>query len=237
MTATPPPVLDIKDVSKQYSGLRPLRLAALTLAAGERVSISGMDAGVAELLVNLVTGASVPDSGEIRVFGTLTSEIPDGDAWLILLERFGIVSPRAVLLEGATLEQNLAMPFTLAIDPIPPDIASQIRQLSIRCGIDPDRWLGVIAGALPADIRVRAHMARSLALAPELVIVEHPTADVDASAVQALGEDLVRACDGVSALVLTNDETFAKIVAPRNLRLVGATGALTPLGGGSWFTW
>jgi ABC-type lipoprotein export system ATPase subunit len=109
------PVIEVRGVSKNYSGLRPLRIAELTIGAGERVSVGGLDAGAGELLVNLVTGASVPDAGEIRIFGQRTADIPDGDAWLDLLERFGIVSPRAVLLEGSTLQQNLAMPFTLEI--------------------------------------------------------------------------------------------------------------------------
>ena len=73
------PVLQICDVSKQYSGLRPLRVRELTVAAGDRVSIGGLDAGAGELLVNLVTGASVPDQGDVRVFGQRTARHLGGD--------------------------------------------------------------------------------------------------------------------------------------------------------------
>jgi ABC-type lipoprotein export system ATPase subunit len=232
------PVLEMRDVSKNYSALRPLRMASLVLAPGERVSIGGMDAGAGELLVNLITGASLPDAGEIRVFGRLTSDIADGDEWLTSLERFGIVSPRAVLLEGSTVLQNLAMPFTLAIDPVRADTAELVRELAVRCGIDAERWLGAIAAELPADVRVRVHLARSLALSPRFVLVEHPTADVDAADRTQLAADIVRACSeaGVTTLVLTNDEAFATAVAPRNLKLDGATGVLKTIGKG-WFTW
>jgi ABC-type lipoprotein export system ATPase subunit len=228
----------MRGVSKNYNALRPLRIASLAIAAGERVSIGGIDAGAGELLVNLITGASLPDAGEIRVFGRPTSDIPDGDAWLDALERFGIVSPRGVLLEGSTVLQNLAMPFTLQIDPVPDDTAQQVRQLAATCGIDPDRWLGVRAGDLPADVRVKVHLARSLASRPEFMLIEHPTADVDRAHYGQLAADVVRACEraGVTVLVLTNDETFARSVAPRNLKLDGATGALKPLAKG-WFTW
>ena len=54
------PILEIRGVSKNFSGLRPLRIAELTVAAGERVTVGGIEAGAGELLVNLVTGASVP---------------------------------------------------------------------------------------------------------------------------------------------------------------------------------
>ena len=232
------PAIDIHEVSKNYSALRPLRIASLTVAPGERVSIGGIDAGAAEVLVNLVTGASVPDSGEVRVFGHRTADIADGDAWLDSLERFGIVSPRGVLLEGSTLEQNLAMPFTLTIDPVPPAVADKVRSLASLCGIDPDRWLDVVAGELGADIRVRAHLARALALDPVLVVIEHPTADVEPAARSRLAADIARACTerGVTTLVLTNDDGFAKAVAPRNLKLNGATGELKRMGKG-WLSW
>lgn len=236
MTATQP-ILEIQGVSKKYGTLRPLRIKSLAVAAGERVSIGGMDAGAGELFVNLVTGASLPDTGEVRVFGRATSDIADGDAWLESLDQFGIVSPRAVMLEGSTLLQNLAMAFTLAIDPVPDDIAARVRALAEECGIDADRWLGIAAAELPPDLRVRAHLARSLALGPQFLIVEHPTADVEAAGRQPLAADFVRACGSrVTALVLTNDEAFAKAVAPRNLKLDAATGALKPIGKG-WFTW
>src|SRR3954467_6821167 len=111
-------VLRVSGVRKNYAGLRPLRLNLLTVAAGERVAVSGLDAGAAEVLVNLVTGASLPDEGRIEVCGRATDTIANGDEWLDTLDQFGIVSPRAVLLDGATLLQNLAMPLSLEIEPV-----------------------------------------------------------------------------------------------------------------------
>lgn len=226
-----PVVLEMHQVIKGYGGLRPLRIASLTIARGERVSIGGVDAGAGELLVNLVTGASLPDSGDVRVFGQSTRSIADGEAWLDALERFGIVSPRAVLLEGSTLAQNLAMPFTLQIDPIPAGVMERVHSLADECGVDAGRWLGTVAGALPRDVRVLAHLARSLALDPEFLVIEHPTADVDPQARHPLAASLERACRGrgMTTLVLTNDDRFGRLVAPRNLTLHGATGELKPL--------
>jgi ABC-type transporter Mla maintaining outer membrane lipid asymmetry ATPase subunit MlaF len=231
------PVLQIEGVAKNYSALRPLRIASLIVSEGERVSLGGMDAGAGELLINLVTGASVPDSGHIRVFGKLTSEIANGDEWLTLLERFGIVSPRAVMLEGSSLQQNLAMPFTLQIDPVPVEVAAQVRALTVECGIDPDKWLPVRAGELPADMRVLAHLARALALGPQFVIIEHPTVDVAADARSRLAATIAGACGGrgVATLIVTNDDAFGRAVAPRNLRLDGATGQLKTLKK-AWFS-
>jgi ABC-type polar amino acid transport system ATPase subunit len=81
-----------------------------------------------------------------------------------------------------------------------------------------------------------AHLARALAPGPDLIVIEHPTADVEPEARQPLAAAIAGACEGrrVAAVVLTNDDAFAKAVAPRNLRLDGATGQLKPLKKG-WF--
>ena len=162
---------------KDYRGLRPLRLESLTVADGERVAIGGIDATAAEVLVNLVNGAILPDSGSVCVLGTDTAAIADETAWLASLEQFGIVTPRAVLLDGATLLQNLALPLTLEIDAIPDEITSQVIALASRVGIRPDQ-LQATTGEAPADVRMRVHLARSISLRPRVMLLEHPTAGV-----------------------------------------------------------
>ncbi|CAN5570276.1 ABC transporter ATP-binding protein [soil metagenome] len=229
------PVLEIRGMTKSYAGLRPLRIRALAIAPGERVAIRGIDAPAAELLVNLVTGAALPDQGEILVDGRSTADIADGDEWLASLDRFGIVSSRAVLLEGATLEQNLAMPFTLQIDPIPDDVRARVAALGADCGITRE-WLDQPAGALPAEIRVRVHLARAVALEPRLLVVEHPTASVPPTDHPGLARDVTRVTESrrVAALIVTMDQAFASAAAHRALTLNPATGDLKEAGKG-WF--
>jgi ABC-type lipoprotein export system ATPase subunit len=230
MTAMPEPLLDMAGVSRNYQALRPLRIANLAVAAGECVSIAGLDGPAAELLVNLITGATLPDEGEVRVFGRRTADISSGDDWLASLDRFGIVSERAVMLEGATLQQNLALPFTLEIEPVPAETAARVQRLAAECGIAVEQ-LPHRTGDLPPEIRVRAHVARAVALDPALLLVEHPTAQVPEPARAQLAADVRRLSEsrGLTTLVLTNDDPFATIVAPRNLKLHGATGELKAL--------
>jgi putative ABC transport system ATP-binding protein len=228
--------LKIERVIKGYQGLRPLRLASLIIMRGERVSIAGLDGPAAELMVNLVTGAAVPDQGDIWIFGRRTADIATADDWLAWLDHFGIVSERGVLLEGSTLQQNLAMPFTLEIDPVPPDVAQRVNTLARECGLSED-LLSMRTAELPSDARLRAHLARALALSPRLLLVEHPTARVPESERETLAADIARVCDGreLSALVITNDDAFAQGVAGKNLRLDAASGELRPLKKG-WFS-
>ena len=235
------PVLDISGVEKRYHGLRPLRLQALTVGAAERVAVMGLDAGASEVLVNLITGAGLPDRGTVRVLARTTSDIADADDWLASLDRFGIVSERAVLLEGATVQQNLAMPFTLQLEPVPQETAGRVAALAEAVGIgssaaDEAGWLGRMAGETPPAIRARIHLARALALEPALLILEHPTAGVPEDERPALAADTARATDArrVATLVITQDQLYARAVAHRTLQLDAASGSLKPLKRG-WF--
>jgi ABC-type transporter Mla maintaining outer membrane lipid asymmetry ATPase subunit MlaF len=221
--------IHVAGLQKHYAALRPLRIQSLVVAAGERVALGGLDGAAAEVLVNLVTGAALPDAGTVAVFGRSTADIADGDAWLASLDRFGIVSPRAVMLEGSTLLQNLALPFTLEIDPVPPGVLDRVQALANECGIESGA-LALRAGEAAHHVRVRAHLARALALEPAVLLLEHPTADVPPAEVEPLARDLARVLDArrASALIVTLDAAFGEVVAHRSLLLEPATGALAP---------
>jgi len=229
------PVLHISNVKKNYQGLRPLRLRELVVLPGEQVALSGFDAGAAEVLVNLVTGASVPDEGEVRVDGHRTSDVTNGDDWLASLDRFGIVSPRAVLLDAVSALQNLAMPFTLQIDPIPAEIADRVRALADDVGFPSDRLNDPIAN-LSKDLQVRIHFGRAIALNPALLVLEHPTATLSRDAARPFG-NTVRATTtarSLTTLIISEDSAFTEAAASRRLALSGGTGELKPVRRG-WF--
>lgn len=229
-----PALLELSDVSKDYHGLRPLRIAHLIVAPGDRVAIVGLDQASAEVFVNLVTGASVPDRGEVRVFGRPTTEIADSTDWLSTVDRFGIVSERAVLLEALTVIQNLAMPFTLDIEPPPDQIRERARALAREVGLDDavfDRPVGQIA----ASERTRVRLGRALALDPAILVLEHPTAGIPREQIESLGAHLraVAAGRGAAMVALTADRPFADAVASRVLTLDAASGRLSERRG--WF--
>lgn len=218
-------VVAFSGVVKNYGGLRPLRLADLTITAGERVALGGIDAGGAETVVNLATGAVLPDHGAVVVMGTNTASIKDSDQWLQSLERFGIVSARAPLLDGATLLQNLALPLTIGIDAIGPEIKRRVEALASEAGLRLER-LGEPIGIASPEERVRAHLARALAFDPSVLILEHPTVALPRQAVAPFGRDLAALVTrrGVTALAITEDAEFARPFASRWLSVKPATG-------------
>lgn len=232
------PLIEIHNLEKNFHGLRPLRIKSLTLHAGERIGLSGLDAMAAEVFVNLVTAATLPDRGSLVVFGQPTASILTDTQWLGSLDRFGLVSQRAVLLDGSTVEQNIALPFTLEIDPVPEGTRQQVAALANEVGLDPGS-LTTVAGNLSPSSRMRIHLARALALSPSILLLEHPTATVPREEVAGFAASVaaVATSRGVAVLSLSEDRDFTQRLGARALTLAPATGILTDLTAGGWRGW
>ncbi|MGH9312604.1 MAG: ATP-binding cassette domain-containing protein [Vicinamibacterales bacterium] len=225
---TEPPALELAGVVKDYKGLRPLRIASLVAARGDRVAISGLDRPAAETLIGLITGAALPDEGEVRVLGRATSAIASGDDWLASLDRFGIVTERVALLEGSTLAQNLALSFTMAIDPVRPDVLANVLAIAAEVGLARPSVQDRAADSSP-ETRMRVRLGRALPLNPAILLLEHPTASLPPDAVAAFADDVARVVEarGLTAIAITDDRTFAARAAGRHVQLNAATGELT----------
>lgn len=221
------PLLDVQGLVKDYQALRPLRIKSLTLGPGDLVAISGLDLVAAETFVHLVTGATLPDRGEIALFGQNTRGISDGDAWLQSLDGVGMVTSRGIVVEMFTVLQNIALSYTLEVDPIDPEVLPQAAALAREVGIADDD-LHVPAGRTGPDAHMRIHLARALALGARLLIAEHPSAHLPRATVAAFGADLARLARsrGLALLALTADDDLAKAIGGQRLTLVPATGEL-----------
>src|SRR5687767_7581201 len=147
-----------KDVEKQYGGLRPLRIRDLRIPMACATMLIGFDRPSAEVFVNLMTGASLPEKGEVVSLGRATQEIADSDEWLAFVEQFGIVSDRIVLLESMTVAQNLAISFDLNLEPVPPDVMTRVIGLAGEVGIDAAS-LGLRAGDVSPLLRSQLLLA------------------------------------------------------------------------------
>jgi phospholipid/cholesterol/gamma-HCH transport system ATP-binding protein len=228
--------IEISGVVKDYRGLRPLRIGSLTVAPGELVTILGVDQASAEVLINLITGTTLPDQGIVRVLGKATSDIQDSMEWMAVVDRFGIVSERAVLLDGLSVVQNLAIPFSLDIEPPSDDLRARAEALAQEVGLAGSSWNMRVAELNPAD-RTRVRFGRALALDPEVLLLEHPTAVVPREDVGAFGVQIQRIIQarGAAALTLTADRLFAESALGRVLTLDPSTGHLAEPRPG-WFS-
>jgi ABC-type lipoprotein export system ATPase subunit len=217
-------------VEKDYHTLRPLRIRDLTVRPGEVLSISGIDMLGAETFVHLVTGATLPDTGDVSLFGHNTRGITDAEGWLQSLDGVGMITARGILIDAFSVLQNIALSLTIEVDPIDPRVIPQAGALARDVGIAPN-LLDRAAGTVAPDIKMRVHLARALALGPRLLIAEHPSAALPRESVAGFGADLgnVTRARGLGLIAITADDSLAKAVGGTRLELVPATGELRTL--------
>jgi ABC-type lipoprotein export system ATPase subunit len=228
-------VVSLRDVVKNYGGLRPLRIRHFELRQHESVALLGFDGAAAQALVHLITAATIPDSGQVEVFGSPTKNIVNADSWLQFLEIFGIVSDRVVLLEELSAEQNIALPLSFEVMEMSAEVRARVAALGDEVGMLPDDIGRSIANLGPAA-RQRVRLAKALALNPATVLAEHPNAALSGDEVPLFAADFRRVVSTrrVAALLLTADAVFARAAAGSVLSLHPATGELKRAGWRRW---
>ncbi len=227
----------LSGVRKEYQSLRPLRIEQLELLPGDTGALMGLDRAGAEVLVNMITAATLPDEGDVVTFGRSTRDITSTDGWFSVLDRVGILSERVVLVNELTVRQNLALPLTLDLESMAADVKRDVDALCTEVGIPTDEADRPMGAARPATT-LRVRLGKALALGPEVVLAEHPNALLSPDEVATFGRDLasIAARRGIALLLLTADTAFATLVCRRVLTLRPATGELSPSSGWpSWF--
>ena len=220
-------LLEIRGLVKGYQSLRPLRIRELLVTPRRVLHLTGFDAAAAEIFVHLVTGAALPDEGDVTLFGTNTRQIADTDAWLRSLDGLGLIGHRAVLIDALSVLQNVAMPLTLDVDPIDPAFRPAAEALAREAGIEQADWARPL-GSVTAEVNVRVRLARAVAPNPSLVIAEHPSASLPRDAVARVAADVARvaAARGAAQLTLTADAAWVEAVGGDVLTLQPGSGEL-----------
>ena len=218
------PIIELRGVEKALGESFPLRITSFSLREGERVVLSGLPGVMGEALMNLIIGALLPDAGDVIVFGTNTRDITTDTEWLQSLDTFGLVSNRAVLLDQSTVAQNLALPMTLAIDPMAPDIRATVEGLAREVDLPLellDRPVNALGSAVdPIAARARMHLARALAHHPRVLLLEHPTVMTHLPGFQ-FGARLRSIADArkLSFIAVSDDDRFARETGAQRLRV------------------
>jgi putative ABC transport system ATP-binding protein len=170
----------------------------------------------------------------VVTLGQETSGIVESEAWLTFVEQFGFVSDRIALLDAMTVQQNLSIPFSLEIDPVPPEILSRVTALATDVGIAASE-LATRTGDASPWLRARVRLGRALALDPRVLVVEHPTATLapEEATTYAAALRAVWKQHTLTLVVVSMDERFGKALGGRVLVWQPATGEFKERRG--WF--
>lgn len=207
-------VIEVEHGWLEFTGRPVLRDLELTVAAGDVVALLGENGSGKSTLVRAVLGLNPLTSGSVRLFGTPLGEFR---AW----SRVGYVPQRSTAASGvpATVAEVVAAGRLARRRPFLP--TSRADRAAVREALEtvglPDR-AGDSLNTLSGGQQQRALIARALAGEAELLLLDEPTAGVDAANQHALAGALQRLADRGTTLVVVLHELGA--LAPLITRAV-----------------
>jgi phospholipid/cholesterol/gamma-HCH transport system ATP-binding protein len=162
------------------------------------VILGGSGCGKSTLLRHL-TGLNTPLAGEIRVKGINPTD-PSLEA-----PRFGVMFQSGALLGSYSVGENVALPLTEWTD-LPLEAVRAVVQAKLRL-VGLDNTEGVMPSELSGGMRKRAAIARAMALEPDLIFLDEPSAGLDPITAAEL-DDLIIALNrelGLTVVVVTHE--------------------------------
>jgi cell division transport system ATP-binding protein len=210
------PLIEFDRVSKDFGPARPvLREVSFTVERGQLVVLTGANGAGKSTVIQLIAGWLAPDGGRVLVAGEEPARLR-GAALTALRRAIGIVPQAVVLLADRSVVENVMLP-ALAAGLSRRVAADRARAALQRVGL-------ANADGMPARLssgaQQRAALARAIVNGPALLLVDEPTACLDAAA----AADFVRLLDdfaqaGVTIVMASHGDTAALPARARRLLL------------------
>ena len=208
-------VIDIRGLNTRFGAAVVHEDVSLAVHRGEIFALVGASGCGKSTLLRETLVLQRPVSGSIRVFGREVVGMNDADA-LPLRRRWGVMFERGALFSALTVKENVGMVLREHTE-LGLVMIDEIATLKIALtGLPPD------AGAkypseLSGGMRKRAALARALALDPELLLLDEPTAGLDPLSASGIDELVRQLRDalGLTIMMVTHDLDLLWRVADR----------------------
>ena len=178
----------------------------LDVRKGEILGVVGGSGTGKSVLMRSIIGLQVPDTGEISVFGQPILDRSEEDA-LALRKRWGVLFQGGALFSTLTVAENIAVPLREFYPNIGQELRDEIAAYKIRMTGLPADAGPKFPAELSGGMRKRAGLARALAIDPDLLFLDEPTAGLDPIGAAAFDEQTrqLQQILGLTVFLITHD--------------------------------
>lgn len=179
---------------------------SLRVNRGEIIGVVGGSGTGKSVLMRSIIGLQIPTAGEIEVFGrSITQAEPDEDIGVRC--RWGVLFQGGALFSTLTVGENVEVPLKQFYPDIEPELRREIARYKVKLSGLPEDAVDKFPSELSGGMKKRAGLARALALDPELLFLDEPTAGLDpigAAAFDRLTRELKETL-GLTVFLITHD--------------------------------
>ncbi|MFM6931416.1 MAG: ABC transporter ATP-binding protein [Novosphingobium sp.] len=178
----------------------------LTVNRGEIIGVVGGSGTGKSVLMRSIIGLQVPEEGSIDVLGESITDAHDDDD-IDIRSRWGVLFQGGALFSTLTVAENVEVPLREFYPEIGDQLRREIAHYKVRLSGLPDNAADKYPSELSGGMKKRAGLARALALDPDLLFLDEPTAGLDpigAAAFDHLTKEL-QATLGLTVFLITHD--------------------------------
>lgn len=179
----------------------------LDVRKGEIMGVVGGSGTGKSVLMRSIIGLQVPVEGEIQVFGQHMIGNDDEEAQLAIRRRWGVLFQGGALFSTLTVSENVQVPIREYYPNIPDQLREEIAGYKIRMTGLPGESAPKYPSELSGGMKKRAGLARALALDPDLLFLDEPTAGLDPIGAAAFDEQTreLQQTLGLTVFLITHD--------------------------------
>lgn len=177
----------------------------LDVCRGEILGIVGGSGSGKSVLMRQIIMLERPAAGSVKVFGTEVVGLSE-KGQNALRRRFGVMFQQGALFSSLTVLENVSVPL-IEHTKLPIELVEQMAMMKILLSGLPASAGALLPKQLSGGMRKRAAVARALALDPQLLFLDEPSAGLDPVSAAAL-DDLIlqlRASLGLTLVLVTHD--------------------------------